>query len=108
MSRMTRSLFVAALMMLAATPFALPTPAHAESVRMKVAQEQGMNLPQRGMTMAQVEHQYGAPQRKLDTRGGDSPKHPPIHRWEYSNYIVYFERNHVIHSVITTPDTGAH
>ena len=107
MTRMTRSLLVAALC-LAAAPFVLPTPAHAESVRMKVKQEQGMNLPQRGMTMAQVEQRYGAPAHKLDTRGGDSAKHPPIHRWEYANYIVYFERNHVIHSVITTPDTGAH
>ena len=107
MKSITRSLLVATLC-LAAAPFVLPSPAHAESVRMKVKQEQGLNLPQRGMTMAQVERQYGAPARKLDTRGGDSPKHPPIHRWEYSNYIVYFERDHVIHSVITTPDTGAH
>src|SRR5690348_18333747 len=82
MKRITRSLLVAALC-LASAPFVLPTPAHAESVRMKVAQEQGMNLPQRGMTMAQVERQYGAPVRKLDTRGGDTPKHPPIYRWEY-------------------------
>lgn len=107
MKRITRSLLVAALL-LSVAPFALPSSAHAESVRIKVQQEQGMNLPQRGMTMAQVEHDFGAPARKLDTRGGDSPKHPPIHRWEYSNYIVYFERNHVIHSVITTPDSGTH
>lgn len=105
MNCMTRSLFVAALC-LGVAPFAVP--AHAESIRTKVAQEQTMNLPQRGMTMAQVERKFGAPERKLDTRGGDSPKHPPIHRWEYGNYIVYFERDHVIHSVITTPDTGAH
>lgn len=107
MKRITRSLLVAALC-LATAPFLLPSPARAESIRTKVAQEQNMNLPQRGMTMTQVERQYGAPEHKLDTRGGDSPKHPPIHRWEYSNYIVYFERNHVIHSVITTPDTGTH
>jgi outer membrane protein assembly factor BamE (lipoprotein component of BamABCDE complex) len=106
MKRITRSLFVAALC-LAAAPL-LPTSARAESIRTKVAQEQNMNLPQRGMTMAQVERKFGAPERKLDTRGGDSPRHPPIHRWEYSNYIVYFERNHVIHSVITTPDSGTH
>lgn len=104
MTRMTRSLFAAALLF-AAAPFALPAPAHAESVRMKVRQEQGMNLPPRGMTMSQVERKYGAPVRKLETRGGDTPRHPPIHRWEYSNYIVYFERNHVIHSVLTTPDS---
>ncbi len=107
MTRLTRSLLAAALLV-AAVPFTLPSSAHAESLRTKVRQEQGMNLPQRGMSMAQVERQYGAPVRKLQTRGGDSAKHPPINRWEYPNYIVYFERNHVIHSVITTPETGAH
>ncbi|HEY3519989.1 MAG TPA: hypothetical protein VGK80_02985 [Rhodanobacteraceae bacterium] len=107
MNRLTRYLFTAALL-LAAAPFMLPVSAHAESIHMKVRQEQGMNLPHRGMTMSQVERQYGAPVRKLQTRGGDSSKHPPINRWEYANYIVYFERSHVIHSVITTPETGAH
>ncbi len=107
MTRLTRSLLATALL-LAAVPFALPSSAHAESLRTKVRQEQGMNLPHRGMTMAQVERQYGAPVRKLQTRGGDSAKHPPINRWEYANYIVYFERNHVIHSVITTPDSHPH
>ncbi len=107
MTRLTRSLLFAALLV-AIAPLALPSSAHAESLRTKVRQEQGMNLPQRGMTMAQVERQYGTPVRKLQTRGGDSPKHPPINRWEYANYIVYFERNHVIHSVITTPDSNPH
>jgi hypothetical protein len=69
----------------------------------RVHKERGMSLPARGMTMAQVEKKFGAPQRKLDSRGGDSPKHPVIHRWEYPGYIVYFERNHVIHSVLNTP-----
>ena len=105
MNRLTRFLPVALLAL--AAPFALST-AHAESLRTKVAQEQGMNLPQRGLSMAQVEQRYGAPLHKLQTRGGDSTKHPPINRWEYANYIVYFERSHVIHSVITTADTGAH
>ncbi|HWG11018.1 MAG TPA: hypothetical protein VN693_05910 [Rhodanobacteraceae bacterium] len=105
MNRLTRFLPAALLALVA--PFALST-AHAESLRTKVAQEQGMNLPQRGLSMAQVEQRYGAPLHKLQTRGGDSAKHPPINRWEYANYIVYFERSHVIHSVITTPDTGAH
>ena len=69
----------------------------------RVHTEHGMNMPTRGMTMAQVEKTFGAPTRKLAARGGDSPKHPVIHRWEYPGYIVYFERNHVIHSVLNTP-----
>ena len=107
MNRLTCSLFTAALL-LAAAPVGLPVSARAESIHMKVQQEQGMNLPRRGLTMAQVEHQYGTPVHKLQTRGGDAARHPPINRWEYANYIVYFERNHVIHSVITTPETGKH
>jgi hypothetical protein len=108
MNRLIRCLFTAALVIIAATPFVLPAPARAESIHMKVQQEQGMNLPRRGLTMAQVERQYGAPVRKLQTRGGDTAKHPPINRWEYASYIVYFERNHVIHAVVATPETSAH
>ena len=69
----------------------------------RVQQESGMNLPRRGLSMAQVEKNYGAPQRKLSPRGGDSKKHPVINRWDYANFIVYFEHSHVIHSVLNTP-----
>lgn len=69
----------------------------------RVHKEHRMQLPMRGMTMAQVEHAFGTPQRKLASRGGDTPRHPVIHRWEYPGYIVYFERNRVIHSVLNTP-----
>jgi hypothetical protein len=69
----------------------------------RVQQEQAMNLPSRGLSMAQVEKSWGAPQRKLSPRGGDTAKHPQINRWEYSNFIVYFEHSHVIHSVLNTP-----
>jgi hypothetical protein len=69
----------------------------------RVQQENGMSLPRRGMSMAQVERAYGAPQSKLSPRGGDSSKHPVINRWDYVNFIVYFERSHVIHSVLNTP-----
>jgi len=69
----------------------------------RVQQEQGMNLPRRGLTMAQVERDYGAPVRKLAARGGDTKLHPLINRWEYPKFIVYFEHDHVIHSVLNTP-----
>lgn len=78
--------------------------AHADNLLLhRVQQEKSMNLPARGMTAAQVERRYGAPQRKLAPRGGDSRHHPVINRWEYSNFIVYFEHDHVIHSVLNTP-----
>ncbi|HEX5961066.1 MAG TPA: hypothetical protein VFY97_07455 [Rhodanobacteraceae bacterium] len=102
MKRFATSL-IAATLALAAAPLLLPTPAHAESLRMKVQQEQRMNMPKRGMTMDQVKHEYGAPLKVLPTRGGSSKFQPPIHRWEYSKYIVYFEYSHVIHAVLRSP-----
>jgi hypothetical protein len=51
--------------------------------------------PTRGMTMEQVASKFGAPASKVPAVGK-----PPISRWEYPGYVVYFEGNHVIHSVV--------
>ncbi len=89
---------------LAAGALLAPQPAHADDLLIKrLQQEKGMQLPARGMTMAQVRSTYGAPLRKLEPRGGDTRRHPVIKRWEYAKYIVYFEHDHVIHSVLNTP-----
>ena len=50
--------------------------------------------PTRGMTQEAVEASYGAP---ADARApvGD----PPITRWEYANFVVFFEYDRVIHAV---------
>ena len=69
----------------------------------RVQQEQGMHLPRRGLSMAQVEKTWGAPLHKLAPRGGGSIHQPVINRWDYAHFIVYFERSHVIHSVLNTP-----
>jgi hypothetical protein len=106
MKRIATSL-IAATLALATAPLLLPATAHAETLRMKVRQEQNMNMPKRGMTMAQVKREYGSPLRTLQTRGGSSKYQPPIHRWEYAKYVVYFEYNHVIHSVLRTPGPHA-
>lgn len=83
---------------------AMAAPAQADTLLMQqVNKENQIAMPTRGMTMAQVKRKFGAPLSKLPTRGGDAPKHPPINRWQYANYIVYFERSHVIHAVINPP-----
>ena len=64
------------------------------------------NVPSRGMSMAQVEKRFGAPVEKLPSAGGDTARHPVIHRWRYQGYTVYFERSHVIHSVLDTASTS--
>ncbi len=87
--------------LLAAT-LAATTAVHADTfdVRNNAARSSSGDLPTRGMTMAQVEKRYGAPVDKLPTAGGDTSRHPPINRWRYNGYTVYFERSHVIHSVV--------
>jgi len=108
MVKFTHSLPV--IMMLVAATFATPQlaraapPGHGDTLLIhRVQQEQRMNLPRRGLSMAQVEKGWGAPLRKLSPRGGDSRKHPVINRWDYAKFIVYFERSHVIHAVLNTP-----
>lgn len=50
--------------------------------------------PTRGMTQARVESKYGAP-ASVKAPVGD----PPITRWEYADFVVYFEYDKVIHAV---------
>ena len=89
---------------LLATLLMAATSAHADTfdVRKNAAMDSRGDLPRRGLSMAQVEQRYGAPVEKLPTAGGDAPRHPPINRWRYNGYTVYFERNRVIHSVVDT------
>ena len=56
----------------------------------------GVAAPARGMTMTQVASKFGAPVTKVPAVGN-----PPISRWEYPGFVVYFERDHVIHSVVS-------
>jgi hypothetical protein len=51
--------------------------------------------PMRGTTQAQVEAKYGSPASKQAAVGD-----PPISRWEYQDFTVYFEYDRVIHAVL--------
>lgn len=51
-------------------------------------------MPGRGVSMSQVEKHFGQPREKAAPVG-----QPPITRWIYSDYTVYFEYEYVIHSV---------
>ncbi|MBL4761989.1 MAG: hypothetical protein JKY93_04735 [Gammaproteobacteria bacterium] len=52
------------------------------------------DLPTRGMNMLATEEQFGAPINKTEAVG-----EPPISRWEYDGFTVYFEHQYVLHSV---------
>lgn len=57
-------------------------------------------LPSKGISMAEVEKQFGTPRAKQPTVGGDSPKHPPITRWDYDGFVVIFEKDRVVDAVV--------
>lgn len=50
--------------------------------------------PASGMTQASVEATFGAPTSKIAPVGD-----PPIARWEYPDFVVFFEYDRVIHAV---------
>ena len=66
----------------------------------RVQQEAGQPVPSRGMSMDQVRARFGEPVSVSGPVGGDRPQHPPITRWNYAEFSVYFERSLVIDSVI--------
>ena len=56
------------------------------------------SYPGRGANMQSVEARYGAPAARRGPIGK-----PPITRWDYPGFVVFFEYEHVIHSVVLTP-----
>jgi hypothetical protein len=51
--------------------------------------------PARGATMESVRAKFGTPSQEIPAVGK-----PPISRWEYPGYVVYFENDRVLHTVI--------
>jgi hypothetical protein len=55
----------------------------------------GVVRPTRGMSMNAVSNYYGQPATKSAAVGA-----PPITRWTYPHFVVFFEHSTVIHSVV--------
>ncbi|MFO1393405.1 MAG: hypothetical protein U1F09_06530 [Steroidobacteraceae bacterium] len=72
--------------------------ARADQLALRPSSQTEASVPDRGLTMAAVEKRYGAPADRLAAIGK-----PPITRWVYPSFVVYFEYNLVIHSVATQP-----
>ncbi|MBT8139373.1 MAG: hypothetical protein KJP25_06380 [Gammaproteobacteria bacterium] len=85
--------------MLATLMLLQPLMANAESVRVPIASQGGnasdIARPTAGMTGDRVLARFGEPLRALAPVGD-----PPITRWEYADFFVYFEYNHVVHAVL--------
>lgn len=61
----------------------------------EVRQVEKMDLPDNGLSKADVESKFGAPKQKHNAVGN-----PPISRWDYETYSVYFEHDRVLYSVL--------
>ncbi len=76
-----------------AQEISLPAAAPAESNPGESAAP--VTTPERGASMAQVEARYGSPTQRNAAIGN-----PPITRWDYPGFSVFFEYQHVVHSVV--------
>ncbi|MET0292416.1 MAG: hypothetical protein ABW136_08630 [Steroidobacteraceae bacterium] len=56
--------------------------------------ESAVETPRRGSSMQAVEARFGAPASRHEAIGK-----PPITRWDYPGFSVYFEYQHVVHAV---------
>ena len=94
----TMSASLALALALVAAPAAIAETLLVERVQAETA----VALPTRGSSMAQVQARFGAPSQKLPpVAGPNSRRHnPPITRWIYPGFEVYFEYDHVIDAVL--------
>lgn len=56
--------------------------------------DSSVERPSRGMTMAAVEARFGEPASRHAAVG-----QPPITRWDYGDFSVFFEFERVVHAV---------
>ncbi len=73
------------------------TSVFAENLALSVADQgnQSVQTPQNGQKKENVEAQYGVPLERIGAVG-----EPPISRWVYQDFTVYFEHDIVLHAVL--------
>ncbi len=72
-------------------------PLQAQTIRIPLGQQTGAGaqpLPVHGASQVSVTQRYGKPITRHPAVG-----RPPISRWDYPGFSVYFEHDHVVHSV---------
>jgi hypothetical protein len=60
-----------------------------------MVRDSNIERPARGMSMRTVEARFGAPVQRHAAVGK-----PPITRWDYNAFTVFFENDRVIHAVV--------
>lgn len=74
-----------------------PALASGDVLQIPLSQQGDSKLPRpgKGMSKSEVEALFGAPQQSQGPVGT-----PPITRWQYADYVVIFEYDHVVHTVL--------
>lgn len=89
------NIFIPVFMIISLSLFA--SPLHADVIKIPIGEQNSdsnLQLPQRGMLREAVIKNFGKPLKEYPAIGN-----PPITRWSYDGFDVYFEYNHVINSV---------
>lgn len=81
-----------------ADTLAVPQNSMSKKAKPVVEESYSIKLPGRGMTMTEVEKRFGPAAKKIAKVGI-----PPITRWIYEDFTVYFESQYVIDSVANQP-----
>jgi hypothetical protein len=90
---------------LALVCFGVAAPSRAETIVIDdqvQLRQSGIDTPARGSSMKSVEARFGAPETRHAAVGK-----PPITRWDYPGFSVYFEHEHVVHAVASAPQGAA-
>jgi hypothetical protein len=61
----------------------------------RIKSQPSIEVPAKGLSMQQVINKFGEPETKYEAVG-----QPPIIKWLYKKFTVYFEKRWVINSVI--------
>jgi len=88
---MNRSLVLLACLLAPAGAAVAETLVVNDQVQMR---DSAVERPHRGATMKAVEDKFGQPSERHATVG-----QPPITRWDYPHFSVFFEKDRVIHAV---------
>jgi hypothetical protein len=80
--------------------FPLMTPATTLDIGNIANISKNISVPKRGSSMKSVAKHYGKAKHVTRSRGRPTKKWPRITRWEYTGFTVYFEKHHVLHTVV--------
>lgn len=89
--------------------FAWAGSASAETIMVPEEGPAGLaSVPTKGMSMGNVVSRFGEPLVRHPAVGGGAPLQPPITRWDYRGFSVFFERQTVVDAVVEGAPAEVH